>query len=82
MICNMNNEELQGLTGVHDQAGPYELESPILEYDEFIEEAYYEYITVKVMLPMDNEYYKVDVIGRKTYIDGNSIGSCNKNPLL
>ena len=48
----------------------------------FSEEAYDEYITTQVMIPMWNGYGKAKAINRKRDMYGNPIVTRNKNPLL
>ena len=65
-----------------DYADLYEPEVEMPEQYEFTEEAYDEYITMKVMLPMDDRYGKANDIGQKRYENRISIGERNKNSFL
>ena len=82
ILKNMNHKELEERMEVHDYVEPYEAEIEMPKQYEFTEESYNQYITLQVIIPIDNGYGKSKVFGQKKDDSGNPIGSKKKNHLL
>ena len=65
-----------------DVVHPYDPEEEITKQCKYTEEAYDQYITMQVMLTMDDGYRKAKFFGRKRDTGGKSVGSEKINPLL
>jgi hypothetical protein len=65
----------------HDtEYNPAEPDAVMLEADDFMPEAYNEYLTAEVLLPNMGNITKAKVIGQKRDADGNPVGRRNANP--
>ena len=76
----MYHELLEGLTDNNDDKHPYDPEEEIPKQNEFTEESYYKYITMKVIFLMDDVYGNENIFLQKRDCDVKPVVVRNNNP--
>ena len=69
ILIDMDHEELESLEYSHYDSDPYDPEAGLAGKYEFTKQEYDEYITMEVILPMDDPHGKTKVVIGKRYAD-------------